>query len=97
MLEPPQYPQSMFWSKNKKKVYPWKPQFYYIKEGCTGVYITRTCLHDGTGSFFMSTAKHLRHPKKTWLEKSEDRISCHVARKNQHILAAKSETNNSHF
>ena len=32
-LEPPQrggsneYPQSMFWSKNKKKVYPCKPQF----------------------------------------------------------------------
>ena len=21
----------MFWSKNKKKVYPCKPQFYYIK------------------------------------------------------------------
>ena len=51
-LEPPQwggsneYPQSMFWSKNKKKVYPCKPQFYYIKVGCKGVYITRTCYHD---------------------------------------------------
>ena len=39
-LEPPhqghsnQYPQSMFWNKNKKKmVYPCKPQFYYIKVG----------------------------------------------------------------
>ena len=30
-------PQSMFWSKNKKNVYPCKPQFYYIKVGCTGV------------------------------------------------------------
>ena len=36
-LEPPrrggpnEYPQSMFWSKNKKKyVYPCIPQFYYI-------------------------------------------------------------------
>ena len=25
---------------------PCKPQFYYIKVGCKGVYITRTCLHD---------------------------------------------------
>ena len=39
-LEPPQrggsneYPQSMFWSKNKKKyVYPSKPHFFYIKVG----------------------------------------------------------------
>ena len=38
MLEPPcrggsnEYLQSMFWSKNKKKkVYPCKPQFFYIK------------------------------------------------------------------
>ena len=41
-LEPPQwggsneYPQCMFWSKNKKKVYPSKPQFYFIKAGCKG-------------------------------------------------------------
>ena len=51
-LEPPQgggsneYPQSMFWSKNKKNVYPCKPQFYYIKVGCKGVFVTRTCFHD---------------------------------------------------
>ena len=24
-----------------------KPQFYHIEVGCKGVYITRTCLHDG--------------------------------------------------
>ena len=24
-----------------------KPQFYYINVGCKGVFITRTCLHDG--------------------------------------------------
>ena len=30
----------------KKSVYPCKPQFYNIKIGCKGVYITRTCLHD---------------------------------------------------
>ena len=41
------YPQSMFWSKNKKKVYPCKPQFYYIKVGCKGVFVTRTRLRDG--------------------------------------------------
>ena len=50
-LEPPrrggsnEYPQSMFWSKNKKK-YPCIPQFFYIKVGFKGVYITRTCFPD---------------------------------------------------
>ena len=45
-LEPPrrggsnEYPQSMFLSRNKKNnVYPWKPQFYYIKVVFTGVKI----------------------------------------------------------
>ena len=32
--------------KNKKNEYPCKPQFYYIKVGCKGVFISRTCLHD---------------------------------------------------
>ena len=37
----------MFWSKNKrKKVYSCKPQFYYIKMGCKGVFVTRTCFRD---------------------------------------------------
>ena len=40
------YPKSIFWSENKKKVYPCKPQFYYIKVGCKGVFVTRTCFHD---------------------------------------------------
>ena len=45
-LEPPrrggsnEYPHSMFLSRNKKnKVYPCKPQFYYIKVGFKGVKI----------------------------------------------------------
>ena len=45
-LEPPrrggsnEYPQSMFLSRNKKNnVYPYKPQFYYIKVGFKGVKI----------------------------------------------------------
>ena len=48
-LEPPrrggsnEYPQSMFWSKNKKIGIP---HFYYIKVGFEGVYITRTCFRD---------------------------------------------------
>ena len=29
-----------------KKVYPCKPQFYYIKMGCKGVFVTRTCFRD---------------------------------------------------
>ena len=28
-----------------KNEYPCKPQFYYIKVGCKGVFISRTCLH----------------------------------------------------
>ena len=39
-------PQSMFKSKNKKNVYPCKPEVYYIKVGCKGVLITRTCYPD---------------------------------------------------
>ena len=45
-LEPPrrggsnEYPQSMFFSRNKKNnVYTCKPQFYYIKVGFKGVQI----------------------------------------------------------
>ena len=34
-----EYPQSMFWSKNKKKGIPCIPQFFYIKVGFNGVYI----------------------------------------------------------
>ena len=43
-LEPPhrggsnEYPQSLFLSRNNKNnVYPYKPQFYYIKVGFKGV------------------------------------------------------------
>ena len=64
-LEPPQrggsneYPQSMFWSKNKKKyVYPSKPHIFYIKVGCKGVFITRTCYPDG---IIYYSCKHLQH------------------------------------
>ena len=52
-LEPPrrggsnEYPQSMFWNKNKKNRYtPANPSFFYIMVGFTGVYIARTCFPD---------------------------------------------------
>ena len=51
-LEPPQWTVLMsthnlcFRAKIKNKVYPCKPQYYYIKVGCKWVFITRTCLHD---------------------------------------------------
>ena len=32
-----------FKAKLRKNEYPCKPQFNYIKVGCKGVYITRTC------------------------------------------------------
>ena len=45
-LEPPrrggsnEYPQSIFLSRNKKNnIYPYKPQFYYLKVGFKGVKI----------------------------------------------------------
>ena len=55
-LEPPrrggsnEYPQSMFWNTNKKKKdYPFKPQFCYIKVGYEGVYVSWTYFHDENG------------------------------------------------
>ena len=51
-LEPPrrggsnEYPQSMFWSTNKKNRYtPAKP-FFHIKVGFKGVFIAWTCFPD---------------------------------------------------
>ena len=41
-----------FKSKIRKNVYPCKPQFYYIKVGCKGVYITRTWYHHESERFF---------------------------------------------
>ena len=35
-----------FRAKIGKNVYLCTPQFHYIKVGCKGVFITRTCLHD---------------------------------------------------
>ena len=37
-----------FRAKIRKNVYLSKPHFYYIKVGCKGVYITRTCWHDAS-------------------------------------------------
>ena len=48
-LEPPVLTSThnlCFRAKIRKNVYPSKPQFYYIKVGCKGVYITQTCYHD---------------------------------------------------
>ena len=32
--------------KYENNVYPYKPQFYYMKVGCKGVLLTRKCYHD---------------------------------------------------
>ena len=57
-LEPPrrggsnEYPQSMFLSRNKKNnAYPFKPQFYYIKVGFSGVKIILVCFRDAKDMF----------------------------------------------
>ena len=84
------YPQSMFCTeavltcthnqcfgaKLRKIVYPCKPQFYYIKVGCKGVFVTWTCFRDGKarlqvfllGTIAWSVACQLRKraaPRKT--------------------------------
>ena len=41
-----------FGAKIRKKVYPCKPQFYYIKVGCKGVFVTRTYFRDENPSTF---------------------------------------------
>ena len=33
-------------AKIRKNIYPCKPQFYYIKVGCKGVLVTRSCFRD---------------------------------------------------
>ena len=35
-----------FRAKIRKNVYPCTPQFFYIKVGCKGFFITRTCFRD---------------------------------------------------
>ena len=35
-----------FRAKIRNNVYPCKRQFFYIKLGCKGVFITRTCFRD---------------------------------------------------
>ena len=35
-------------AKIRKNVYPCTPQFYYIKVGCKGVFLSRTCFRDVT-------------------------------------------------
>ena len=53
LFEPPrrggsnEYAQSMFLSRNKNNnVYPYKPQFYYIKVGSKRIKIIKACFRD---------------------------------------------------
>ena len=47
-----EYPQCMFWNKNKKIRYTrdCKPQFYYTRVGYKGVFISLTCFHEESKS-----------------------------------------------
>ena len=45
-LEPTSTHNLCFGAKIRKNVYPCKPQLYYIKVGCKGVFVTRTCFRD---------------------------------------------------
>ena len=52
---------SMFLSRNQKnKVYPCKPQFYYIKVGIKGVNIIEACFRDEFGWSFTAQSTLLR-------------------------------------
>ena len=61
------YPQSMFWTKIRKKVYPCIPQFYYIKMGLKGVFIARTYYPDEFVLLYFILDRNLRisYPKVT--------------------------------
>ena len=65
-LEPPQrggskeYPQTMFWSKNKKNMFTRVNPFFYIKVGCKWVFITRTCYPD---ALYLSVWGEIEVPK----------------------------------
>ena len=66
MLKPPrrggsnEYPQSMFLSRNKKKiVYPCKPQFYYIKVGFKGSKLYRRVFEMACNETFALTSIEL--------------------------------------
>ena len=51
-----EYPQSRFWSKNKKNMYtPAYPSFTIQKCGFKGVYITRTCFRDDLSDILYPT------------------------------------------
>ena len=54
-----------------RKIYPYKPQFYYIEVRCKGVYITRTCLHD---VHHKKTSLSLFQPSKT--QDAAEEIRC---------------------
>ena len=75
-LEPPQrggsneYPQSMFWSKNKKKK-TCKPQFYCIKVGCKGVFVTRTCFRDARNTCSLKASSVCGNDRKSPLAENQ--------------------------
>ena len=83
-LEPPrrggsnEYPQSMFLSRNKKNnVYPYKPQFYYIKVGFKGVKIIQACFRDVNNKFTFKFSTNMQFAK-YWLHWSSWDISYFV-------------------
>ena len=47
-----------FGAKIRKNLYPCKPQFYYIKVGCKGVLVTRTCFLDDKFKFWPLTTNY---------------------------------------
>ena len=55
----------MFYSKNKKNVYPSAPQVYYIKVRCKRVYITRTYSPDAENVCFYKAISFSERKKKT--------------------------------
>ena len=57
----------MLLSRNKKnKVYPCKPQFYYIKVGFKGVKIIKACLHDAVMLMIIARCTKVMLVKKGW-------------------------------
>ena len=83
-LEPPQCEAVLmsthnqcFRAKIRENVYPGKPQFYYIKVGCKGVFVTRICFHDEVNLCFSMLYKVVPNEKH---KRTFQIVRCHNAK-----------------
>ena len=83
-----------FRAKIRKHEYPCKPQFYYIKVGWKGVFITQTCYHDDVWQ-----ADEIMSGRSVILTVSTSRVNgiTHVIQPKSTLQRAEIPTNNTQF